>query len=59
VSLVQSFMSDREYLTEPLDEDEERAAAGYVHPAVRSYMYSPMGESRSLLRLSVFVYYVH
>ncbi|XP_028163798.1 liprin-beta-2 isoform X3 [Ostrinia furnacalis] len=36
-------MSDREYLTEPFDEDEERAAAGYVHPAVRSYMYSPMG----------------
>lgn len=39
-------MSDREYLTEPFDEDEERAAAGYVHPAVRSYMYSPMGEFR-------------
>lgn len=37
-------MSDQEYLTEPIDVDEERAAAGYVHPAVRSYMYSPMGE---------------
>lgn len=36
-------MSDREYLTEPYDEEEERAAAGYVHPAVRSYMYSTMG----------------
>ncbi|CAH2979886.1 unnamed protein product [Chilo suppressalis] len=36
-------MSDREYLTEPLDEGEERVAAGYMHPAVRSYMYSPMG----------------
>lgn len=37
-------MSDREYLTEPLDEDEERTAEGYKHPSVRSYMYSPMGE---------------
>ncbi|XP_035431586.1 liprin-beta-1 isoform X5 [Spodoptera frugiperda] len=36
-------MSDCEYLTEPFDEEQERAAAGYVHPAVRSYMYSPMG----------------
>ncbi|CAH0759365.1 unnamed protein product [Diatraea saccharalis] len=43
MSFVRSLMSDREYLTEPFDEDEERAAAGYVHPAVRSYMYSPMG----------------
>lgn len=39
-------MSDQEYLTEPIDLDEERAvaAAGYVYPAARSYMYSPMGE---------------
>ncbi|CAB3235915.1 unnamed protein product [Arctia plantaginis] len=36
-------MSDCEYLTEPFDEEQERAVAGYVHPAVRSYMYSPMG----------------
>lgn len=43
MSLVQSLMSDREFLTEPFDEDEERAA-DYVHPAVRSYIYSPMGE---------------
>lgn len=44
-------MSDCEYLTEPFDEEQERAAAGYVHPAVRSYMYSPMGELMSLMRL--------
>lgn len=38
-------MSDCEYLTEPFDEDrEERTVTGYVHPAVRSYLYSPMGE---------------
>ncbi|CAH0628716.1 unnamed protein product [Chrysodeixis includens] len=43
VSHLQSLMSDCEYLTEPFDEEQERAAAGYVHPAVRSYMYSPMG----------------
>lgn len=44
-------MSDCEYLTEPFDEEQERAAAGFVHPAVRSYMYSPMGEFASLMRL--------
>ncbi|CAG9563273.1 unnamed protein product [Danaus chrysippus] len=43
MSFKRSFMSDREYLTEPFDEGEERTAVGYVHPAVRSYMYSPMG----------------
>lgn len=35
-------MSDQEYLTEPFEEEEE-CAAGSVHAAVRSYLYSPMG----------------
>ncbi|CAH2062973.1 unnamed protein product, partial [Iphiclides podalirius] len=43
MSFARSLMSDREYLTEPLDGDEERAPVDYVHPAARSYMYSPMG----------------
>lgn len=52
-------MSDRECLTDPYgEEDEERAAGGYVHPALRSYMYSPMGEyyaTVTRLKSSVFV----
>ena len=46
VSRVRSHMSDREFLTEPCEEEEEeeRASGAYMHPAVRSYMYSPMGE---------------
>lgn len=44
-------MSDREYLTEPLDEDEERTVEGYKPTSVRSYMYSPMGELVSAVRL--------
>ncbi|CAK1551960.1 unnamed protein product [Leptosia nina] len=44
MSFTWCLMSDHEFLTEPFEEeDEERAAVGYVHPAVRSYMYSPMG----------------
>lgn len=39
-------MSDQEFLTEPLDEEEERAVAG-SEPTVRSYTYSPMGTSRN------------
>lgn len=42
-------MSDCEYLTEPFDEEQQEraaamAAAGYAHPAVRSYLYSSVGE---------------
>ncbi|CAH0721538.1 unnamed protein product, partial [Brenthis ino] len=47
MSFIRSLMSDQEYLTEPFDEDQERTVVGYVHPAVRSYMYSPMGDSDS------------
>lgn len=52
-------MSDCEYLTEPFDEEQERAAAGFVHPAVRSYMYSPMGELPSLMRLQCVLFTIH
>ncbi|CAG5039709.1 unnamed protein product [Parnassius apollo] len=41
--VLRSLMSDREFLTEPFEGEEEHAAVGFVHPAVRSYMYSPMG----------------
>lgn len=48
-------MSDCEYLTEPFDEEQQEraaaaAAAGY--PAVRSYLYSPMGEFAEDMRLA-------
>ncbi|KAJ2950464.1 hypothetical protein O0L34_g8708 [Tuta absoluta] len=39
------LMSDREFLTDPFDEDEERAAGleTLSQPAGRSYVYSPVG----------------
>ncbi|GBP56936.1 Liprin-beta-2 [Eumeta japonica] len=43
VQRVRGLMSDREYLTEQLEDEERAAGSRYVHPAVRSYMYSPMG----------------
>ncbi|XP_039745592.1 liprin-beta-1 isoform X4 [Pararge aegeria] len=36
-------MSDQEFLTEPLDEEEERAVAGFEPATIRSYTYSTMG----------------